>query len=88
MPDYRIYQLDASGGITGSHEAHCVDDGHAYESAEAYLDRSSEGEIWEGTRRVGRITVPAKGGDSMRPLPYSGATDEHPPRVGHGAFGP
>jgi hypothetical protein len=52
---YRFYRLDADYKIFEGVDAECVDDQAAYSEATSRLVGNTSGEIWSGTRYIGRI---------------------------------
>jgi hypothetical protein len=55
MAYYRLYLLDARGGITAVHEAELVDD-EAAVAAAAELDHPHGISIWQQARHVAELT--------------------------------
>ena len=55
MPHYRIYQLDPTGHIEFGSDLHCETDEEALREGASLLPEGALGEIWQGTRVVGRI---------------------------------
>lgn len=55
MPHYRFYRLDADSKIVEGIDAECLDDEAAHLAARDILVSDARGEIWSGTRFVGRF---------------------------------
>ena len=55
MTHYRFYRLDVNGKIVEAFEVECADDGAAHVAAQGTLANDTAGEIWAGTRFVGRV---------------------------------
>jgi hypothetical protein len=56
LPHYRFYELDADDKIVDGVDAECANDQAAYSAATSRLVDEASGEIWSGTRYVGRIS--------------------------------
>ena len=58
MRSYRIYRLGADGRIKEAVNIDCASDEEAQEAAIREIGNFPEAEVWEGARRVARVTNP------------------------------
>ena len=55
MVHYRFYQLDATGHVVRGDDLMCETDEQALRDGAGRLPEGKLGEVWQGTRVVGRI---------------------------------
>ncbi len=58
MASYRIYLLDDNGRIAYGRDADCDSDAEACSAACEMLKAGAKAEVWQSTRRVGRVSMP------------------------------
>ena len=57
MALYRIYRLDPAGHITAAYPVECRSDDVALNVARGLWQWTAGVEVWEGSRRVGRLAL-------------------------------
>ena len=62
MVGYRIYTLDHAGHVVSGMDADCETDEAAFAFAATALGPGARAEIWQGTRRLGKVS------ESTQPL--------------------
>jgi hypothetical protein len=60
MADYRIYDLDWSGGIVWGRHFLCANDDEALAEATRGQRMADKVEVWTGTRCVGVLLIPGE----------------------------
>jgi hypothetical protein len=56
---YRIYQLDTADHILAGHSIVCRSDAEAMDAACRLAEQAAAVEVWEGTRRIGCLSIAA-----------------------------
>jgi predicted dinucleotide-binding enzyme len=58
MDSYRIHSLDSGGLRLSEHRTVCSDDAEAHAVAKSTISAGGIAEVWQGSRKVGTVTVP------------------------------